>query len=52
LTGWKIAAREVAIERVCTADGGASLADPAGYAAATWDRSDPSYRRPLLAREG
>jgi hypothetical protein len=44
---WRIAARELVIDWVCSAPsryfGQVAAASPGG----TWDRSDPSYRRPF-----
>jgi hypothetical protein len=44
---WRIAAREVVIEWACAADVASSRFDASRFPDGTWDRSDPSYRRPL-----
>jgi hypothetical protein len=46
---WRIAAREVSIEWVCAADSTASRFSADAYPDGTWDRTDLSYRRPLVA---
>jgi hypothetical protein len=46
---WRIVAREVVIEWVCAADSTASRFSADPYPNGTWDRSDLSYRRPLVA---
>ena len=46
---WKIAAREVVIEWACAADSRESRFSAEPYPDGTWDRSDLSYRRPLVA---
>jgi SnoaL-like protein len=45
---WKIVAREVVIEWVCAAEGTASRFSADPYPDGSWDRTDPSYRRPLV----
>jgi len=44
---WRIAARRTAIDIRMKADARAWLATAGGYGAGAWDRSDPSYQRPL-----
>jgi ketosteroid isomerase-like protein len=44
---WRIVAREVVIEWACAADVAASRFDAGAFPDGTWDRTDPSYRRPL-----
>jgi hypothetical protein len=45
---WRIVAREVVIEWVCAADSTSSRFSADPYPDGTWDRSDLSYRRPLV----
>src|SRR5665213_2587570 len=45
---WRIAAREAVIEWACAADGAASRFSFGVSSDGSWDRSDPSYRRPLV----
>jgi hypothetical protein len=45
---WKIVAREVVIEWVCACDASASRFSADAYPDGTWDRTDPSYARPLV----
>jgi hypothetical protein len=45
---WRIVAREVVIEWVCASDATASRFSADPYPNGTWDRNDPSYRRPLI----
>ncbi len=45
---WRIVAREVVIEWVCAADGAASRFSGDAYPSGAWDRTDLSYRRPLV----
>jgi ketosteroid isomerase-like protein len=43
---WRIMQRELVIDWHCQADG-TSFGNVAAYPTGTWDRSDPSYRRPF-----
>jgi hypothetical protein len=43
---WRIAARELVVDWHCQAEG-REFGNVAGYPTGTWDRSDPSYRRPF-----
>jgi hypothetical protein len=45
--GWRIIAREAVIEWACAADAAASRFSFGVSSEGAWDRSDPSYRRPL-----
>ena len=45
---WRIVAREAVIEWACAADAAASRFRFGVSRDGTWDRSDPSYRRPLV----
>lgn len=45
---WRIAARTVVIEWACAADGLGSKFSAEAFPDGSWDRDDPSYRRPLL----
>jgi hypothetical protein len=45
--GWRIVAREALIEWACAAEVGASRFSFGTSGVGAWDRSDPSYRRPL-----
>lgn len=45
---WRIAAREVVIEWACSAPREGCRFSPEMFPDGTWDRSDPSYRRPLV----
>jgi ketosteroid isomerase-like protein len=46
--GWRIVVREAVIEWACAAEVGASRFTFGTNATGTWNRSDPSYRRPLV----
>ena len=46
--GWRIAARQAVIEWACAAEVGASRFRFGTSGSGTWDRSDPSYQRPLV----
>jgi ketosteroid isomerase-like protein len=44
---WRIAARKVVVEWAGVLDGADARFGPAPFPDPTWDRSDPSYQRPL-----
>ena len=44
---WRIAVRELLVDWSCQAETGNQLVDTTVYPSGTWDRSDPSYRRPF-----
>ena len=45
---WRIAARELVVDWICRAAAGMFEDVSARYPVGTWDRSDPSYRRPFV----